>query len=213
MSTGPVPTDNVRCNDRVIPLRDSPAPDGAGRRGHPLESLWRLVEKLVVNNSLQPSSRLRVAALRTFGADIGKRVIIRPRVRIRFPWNLRIGNDCWIGEGVWISNRNTVYVGSDVVISQETFITTGSHAATSDMRVVTAPVTIGDGTWLTTRCIVLGGVSTGQSSVITPGTVVASDVPAGVVFGHPAPQVLRRRFGETRSGPETCLGDAHKTSQ
>ncbi len=179
---------------RVIPLaKVPPAPTGWGRPGWHV-ALWRLAEWAVVSNTLQPSSALRAAVLRRFGARIGTGVVIRPRVRVRFPWNLEVGDDCWIGEGVWISNRERVLLEHDVVLSQETFVTTGSHDARRDMKVVARPVVVRAGAWVTTRCIVLGGVEIGTSAVVTPGTVVRSDVPAGMVVGQPEPQVLRARF-------------------
>ncbi len=155
--------------------------------------LWWVVQRIVVTNSLQPSSGLRARALRAFGARIGRDVVIRPRVRVRFPWNLHVGDRCWIGEGVWISNRDVVTLGDDAVLSQETFVTTGSHDR-RHMGVVTSPVVIEDGAWVTTRCIVLRGVRVGRSSIVTPNTVVDRDVPPGAIYGTPRPSVIGERF-------------------
>ena len=33
-----------------------------------------------------------------FGAKIGKNVVIKPKVKIKYPWHLQIGNNSWIGE-------------------------------------------------------------------------------------------------------------------
>lgn len=179
---------------RVIKLRDVPQYDTETGNWRIKEILWRLVEFAVVANSLQPSSRLRAKALRAFGAHIGLRVIIRPRTRVRFPWNLSVGDDCWIGEGVWITNRANLTVEPDVVISQGTFITTGSHEASTDMRETASPVHIEAGAWITARCVILGGVRIGRSALVTPGTVVSESIPAGAVFGQRRPEILRDRF-------------------
>ncbi|WP_265522574.1 acetyltransferase [Oerskovia flava] len=144
--------------------------------------LWSVVELLFVTNPWQISSGLRIAALRLFGAEIGENVIFRPRTRVRFPWKLHIGDDCWIGEGAWFHNQDHVWLEHDVVVSQETFITTGSHRHRHDMALVTAPVHVGAGTWITTRCIVLGGTRFGRSSLATPGSVVRGTVPDGAVW-------------------------------
>ncbi|MBL7943406.1 MAG: colanic acid biosynthesis acetyltransferase WcaF, partial [Flavobacteriales bacterium] len=40
--------------------------------------------------------------LRAFGARVGKGVVIKPHVSIKYPWKLSVGNHAWIGEGVWI---------------------------------------------------------------------------------------------------------------
>lgn len=171
----------------VIPLRDAPGERTAWGRPAVMVFAWALVEWLFVTNSLQISSRLRVCALRCFGARIGERVVFRPRTRVKFPWKLVVGDDCWIGEGVWIHNQDRVTLGHDVVISQETMITTGSHAHRTDMALLTAPVVIEDGAWVTSRCMVLGGVTIGRAALVTPMSVVTGPVPSGmVVRGNPA---------------------------
>ncbi|MDN4490654.1 acetyltransferase [Demequina sp. SYSU T00068] len=174
----------------VIPLKDAPGERATWGRPPTVVFLWGLCEWLFVTNALQISSRLRVAVLRAFGAKIGSGVIFRPRTRVRFPWKLEIGDDCWIGEGVWIHNQDQVTIGHDVVISQETFITTGSHAHRRDMALVTRPVVVGAGAWLTARCIVTGGVTIGKGALVSAGSVVPRDIgPGSIATGNPAVRV------------------------
>lgn len=155
---------------------------------------WGLVELLLVRNPWQISSRLRRAALVAFGARIGHGVLLRPGLRVRFPWKLTIGDRSWIGEDVWLHNQDQLTIGSDAVVSQGTFVTTGSHAYRRDMALVTRPVVIADGAWVTARCVVLGGSRIGVSALVTPNTVVTGEVPDGMVFGTPSGTVLRPRF-------------------
>lgn len=162
---------------------------------------WSAVELLLVSNPWQISSRVRRAALVVFGATIGDGVILRPRLRVRFPWKLVIGDRSWIGEDVWLHNQADLKIGSDAVVSQGTFITTGSHAHRRDMALITRRVEIGDGAWVTARCVILGGSRIGTSAVITPGTVVSGDVPDGVVYGQAPGVVVGPRFTETRRAP------------
>lgn len=163
------------------------------QRSKVFELLWILVEALLVTNSLQLSSTLRAAALRAFGARIGRGVIIRPRVRVKFPWNLEIGDRCWIGEGVWIHNQAQLSIGHDTVVSQESFLTTGSHDAHSNMDLIVRPVVIGNGVWLTSRCVVLQGLSIGDQVIVTPNSVVHRSLGArGVYGGNPARWIRER---------------------
>ena len=166
----------------VIDLSRAPGEKQAWDRPKVLVLAWALAELLFVTNPLQISSRLRVAALRAFGAEIGDGVVFRPRTRVKFPWKLEVGNRSWIGEGVWFHNQDRVTVGADAVISQETFITTGSHAYRRDMALITRPVTVEDGAWVTTRCILLGGTRVGRSAVVSPGSVVNGEIPPNVVW-------------------------------
>lgn len=154
--------------------------------------LWHICELLLVTNPLQLSSQVRVWALRIFGAKIGHGVIFRHRTRVKFPWKLVIGDRCWIGEGVWIHNQDFVRIGNDVVISQEAFLTTGSHAVRRDMALITKPIIISNGAWVTARCVVLGGANVGVNAVISPMQVVSGNIPANVIVDRDGNQ--RKRF-------------------
>lgn len=182
----------VSHHTRVIDLSAAPGERAAWDRPPAVVFVWSIVELLLVTNPWQISSGLRVKALRVFGADIGDHVVFRPRTRVKFPWKLHIGDNSWIGEGVWFHNQDHIFVGSNVVISQETMLTTGSHRHHIDMALVTRPIHIEDGAWITSRCMVLGGVTIGRSAVLRPMTVVDADVEEGTVSGGGSSQVSKR---------------------
>lgn len=156
----------------VIDLSKAPGERAAWDRPAWVVYLWAVCELLFVTNPWQISSGLRVGVLRAFGAEIGAGVVFRPRTRVKFPWKLHIGDRSWIGEGVWFHNQDHIQLGHDVVISQETFLTTGSHAHRRDMALITRPISVGAGTWITSRCIVLGGTDLGSDCLVGPLTVV-----------------------------------------
>jgi putative colanic acid biosynthesis acetyltransferase WcaF len=165
-----------------------------------------VAEAIFVSNPLQVSSRLRVAVLRLFGAKIGRKTVIR-NVHIKFPWKLEVGDHSWLGERVWIHNQDQLTIGCNTVISQETFITTGSHDLYRTMDLITKPVRIGDGVWITTRCIVQMGVVIGDNAVVTPGSVVHQSLAAGHVYGGNPVSVLRPRWPD--ENPASSAGDEH----
>lgn len=169
-------------HSRVINLSEAPGERQAWDRPRWMVYAWAVVERLVVTNSWQVSSKLRVAALRAFGASIGDGVVFRPRTRVSFPWKLHIGDRCWIGEGVWFHNQDHITLGKDVVVSQETFLTTGSHRHRHDMALVTRPIRIESGAWVTSRCIILGGVTVGRNALVRAGVRVSEDVPAHAIW-------------------------------
>lgn len=184
----------------VIDLSRAPGRHESWDRPAPIVYLWGLVELAVLRNPLQVSSRLRVAALRAFGATVGDGVVLRPGLRVRFPWKLRIGSRSWVGEDVWLHNQDTVDIGADVVVSQDSFVTTGTHAFRGDMALVTRPVAIEDGAWVTARCTVLGGSRVGRSAVVLPGTVVSGEVPANTLYGPARAGVVGQRFADPGAG-------------
>lgn len=167
----------------VINLADAPGEHAAWDRPKVFIYLWAVCELLFVTNPWQISSSLRVRMLRLFGATIGNRVTFRPRTRVKFPWKLYIGDRSWIGEGVWFHNQNDIHIGHDAVISQETFLTTGTHAHRKDMALLTRPIVVQDGAWITSRCIILGGSRIGKSALVKPGTVVSGDIPPNTIWG------------------------------
>lgn len=183
---------------RVIELRDAPGERASWGKPAAVVYLWSLIELLIVTNPIQISSGLRVWVLKRFGAHIGPNVIFRPRTKVKFPWKLHVGAGSWIGEGVWFHNQDQVFIGENVVVSQEAFLTTGSHAIRKDMGLITAPIKICDGAWVTSRCVILGGTHIGRSSIVTPGTVVGAHtvIPDGAIFGAPTGTVIGQRFND-----------------
>lgn len=179
---------------QVIDLSTAPGERASWGRPKAVVYLWAVAELLLVSNPWQISSRLRVAALRLFGARIGEDVIFRPRTRVKFPWKLVVGDRAWIGEGAWIHNQDFVTLKHDSIVSQDAFITTGSHAHRRDMALITRPIVIEEGAWVTARSIVLGGTIVGISAILTPNSVAGPNqlIEAGAIYrGNPA-----RKSGE-----------------
>jgi putative colanic acid biosynthesis acetyltransferase WcaF len=178
----------------VVALSKAPGERTAWGRPARIVFAWAAVELLLVRNPWQISSAIRVWALRRFGAEIGRGVIFRPETRVKFPWKLTVGDDCWIGEGVWFHNQDRISLGHDVVISQETMLTTGSHRHRADMALVTRPIVIEDGAWVTSRCLITGGVTIGRSARVAPMTVVSQDVPRNTEVAGQELRVHGKRF-------------------
>jgi len=140
-------------------------------------SFWWLISNLILSNAFTPSS-LRPGILRIFGAKIGVGVVIRRGVRVHFPWNLIIGDNCWIGEEVWFINHEKVTIGSDVCISQRSIICSGGHDYRSaSLDYAHKPVTIRDGAWICLDVKVLPGVTIGECSVVSAGEIARKSLP------------------------------------
>lgn len=146
---------------------------------------WLVVSGLVVVRWWCPVS-LRLRLLRAFGAEIAPGVLIRHNVRVHWPWKLRVGRDSWIGDGVWILNLEPVTIGSDVCLSQDVLLCTGSHDHRSPtFEFDNAPVEIADGAWLAARATVLRGVRVGRDAVVGATALITRDVPDGAVVLAP----------------------------
>lgn len=146
-------------------------------RGKAAQALWFAVMNTVFMAWFCPA-RLRVAILRAFGASIGEGVLIRHRVRVLWPWKLRVGDNTWIGEGAWLLNLEPVTIGANVCLSQEAFLCAGSHDhRATDFRYRNAPIVVEDGAWVAARATVLAGVTVGRHAVVGAGGVLSRDLP------------------------------------
>ena len=144
-------------------------------RGAPLwkEGLWWVVRSLLFAPWFPVPSRLKVAALRAFGAKVGQGVVIRSRVNVTFPWRLEIGDHVWIGDEVIILSLDRVVIGSQVCLSQRAFLCTGSHDFSKEtFDLVTRPISIGDHCWIAAQCFVAPGVTLAPGTRCRAGAVV-----------------------------------------
>ena len=140
-------------------------------------AFWWLISNLIFVNAFTPGS-LRPTILRIFGATVGTGVSIRRGVRVHFPWNLEIGDQCWIGEEVWFMNHEKVTIGSNVCISQRSIICSGGHDyRSSSLEYAHKPVKIKDGAWVCLDAKVLPGVTIGECSVVSAGEIARKSLP------------------------------------
>lgn len=164
-------------------------------RSRLVEVLWVLMQAFFVDSWI-PGSAHRVFLLRLFGATIGLGVVLKPRLRVKFPWRLGIGDHVWLGEGVWIDNLAPVVIGNHVCISQGAYLCTGSHDWTAlgfDLNV--KPISVADHVWVCAKAIIGPGVSIGQGSVLALGGVAVRNLSAwGLFAGVPAEFVAHREI-------------------
>jgi putative colanic acid biosynthesis acetyltransferase WcaF len=171
---------------------------------------WFLLGLPVLRSAVVPFSGARVRLLRMFGARIGDGVVIKPGVRVKYPWRLTIGDDCWIGEDCWIDNVADVGIGADVCLSQSSYLCTGNHDWTDPAFALTArEIVIEDGAWIGAKAIVCPGVSVREGAVVGAGAVAKRSVPAFEIHaGNPAEFVRYRQLRDDAAGePEpVCAG-------
>ena len=180
--------------ERIGPLLAQYSSAGFSRgRSAVVEAAWLVAQWLFVSSWL-PGSAHRCWLLRLFGARIGHGAVIKPRVRIKFPWRLVVGEHSWIGEGAWIDNLAPVTIGANCCISQEAYLCTGNHnwrLRTFDL--LAAPIVVKDGAWLAARTVVGPGVVVGEGAILGLGGVATNDIAEWTICaGVPAVEIGRR---------------------
>jgi putative colanic acid biosynthesis acetyltransferase WcaF len=165
-------------------------------RGRPLlvEAAWYLAKCLLFLPAWPIPSSLKRSVLRRFGAWVGRGVVIKPRVNIHFPWKLQVGDHSWIGEEVFILDFEPVALGAHCCISQRVFLCAGNHDyRRPGFAFRNRLIAVGDGAWVGAQTFVAPGVTIGAEAVVTAGSVVTKDLPAGMICsGNPCVPVKGR---------------------
>ncbi|WP_116107092.1 putative colanic acid biosynthesis acetyltransferase [Lewinella sp. IMCC34191] len=173
--------------------------DFRGRPGWYVQ-LWWIVEALLFRPSPQFLYGWRRWLLRKFGAKIGRGAIIRPTVKTQFPWKVTIGDYAWIGDDVVLYSLGPIEVGHDAVISQKSYLCTGSHdPGMPDFPIYSKPIYIEPECWIATDVYVGPGVRIGRGTLVGARSSVFKDLPAGkICMGSPARIIKDRVAGPPR---------------
>lgn len=159
------------------------------------QMLWYFVNALIVRASWNPCMGIKIALLKAFGAKIGKGLVIKNNVCIKFPWKLTIGDYVWLGENCWIDNLDKVTIGNQVCISQGALLLTGNHDYTlTSFDYRNAPIVIEDGAWIGAKAVVCPGVIVHSHAILTVGSIATKEMEDyGIYQGNPA-KLIRLRL-------------------
>jgi putative colanic acid biosynthesis acetyltransferase WcaF len=176
-------------------------PEGARGRRPWFVQLWWVFDALFVRPTPQALYSWRRFVLRLFGAKVGRNVLIRPGVRVTFPWKVVIDDYCWIGDNATLYSVGTITIGEHSVISQEAYLCAGTHDHCDILfPLVASPITVEPECWIAARAFVGPGVRVGRGAVVGACSVILSDVPpAMVVAGVPAQTVGIRKVRNVQS--------------
>jgi acetyltransferase-like isoleucine patch superfamily enzyme len=161
--------------------------------------LW-LVLKLLGLPPPYTFTRLRMRLLRLIGVSIGDDTIVCGRIGIAGSRNaqrkLQIGASCMINDGCRFDTGSPITIGDRVYLGHDVTVLTTTHdIGPHDKRclgVRSEAVSIGAGTWIGTRALILPGVHVGAGCVIAAGAVVTESVPEDTLVGGVPAHVLRR---------------------
>ncbi len=157
-------------------------------------ALWIVVSSVFFLNSLSVFGSLKKFLLRAFGAKIGKGVVIKQSVRIKYPWLLEIGDHAWIGECCWIENHARVQIGNNVCLSQGAMLLCGNHDfKKTSFDLLVGEIILEDGVWIGARSLVCPGVTCKSHAVLSVESVASKDLDAYTIYrGNPAQKVRDR---------------------
>jgi len=167
-----------------------------------MRALWGVAWTLL----FRPSPRLvhgwRRFLLRLFGARIGRGAKIMPSARIWAPWQLTMGEYACLSHHVDCYCVAPVKIGAHATVSQYAHLCAASHDMNDPhMKLIKAPIVIGDGAWICAGAFLGMGVTVGEGGVAAARAVVVEDVaPWTVVGGNPARFLKNREIEDTETG-------------
>lgn len=134
-----------------------------------------------------PSHHIRKFFLKyMYGMKIGKNVVIYYGAEIRAPWRIHIGDGTIIGDKTILDGRSGIKIGKNVNFSTGAWIWTEQHnvnSPTFSTEDACGMVEIGDRSWISSRTVILPGVTIGEGTVIAAGGVVTKSCDSFSIYG------------------------------
>ncbi|TAM70043.1 MAG: acyltransferase [Microbacteriaceae bacterium] len=181
-----------RSADRQTVSRShSSGPTLAARIG---QNIGMIARDAIVNSFMNSGVLPRLVRPRLWsmvGHSIDRSATINPSCYLGAVRGLTVGARSFINYGCFFDLAAETTIGSDCSIGYRVMFVTASHDPGDAHRragaATSAPIAVGDGTWLGARVVVLPGVTIGPGCVIAAGSVVVADCePNALYAGSPA---------------------------
>ncbi len=156
--------------------------------------LWAIVQATLFRYSFHTWNGWRIFLLNSCGANINSTCVIRRTVKTECPWNLTVGENSCLGDGVILYCLGKVTIGDRVSISQHAHLCAGTHDYNQEeMPLLRPPITIEDDVWLAADSFVGPNVTVGEGAILGARTVAMRDIDSWTVYsGNPAVIVRTR---------------------
>ena len=150
--------------------------------------LWTLFNIVFIRAAFPWPMFIKKILLQVFGCKVGKSLVIKPQVNIKYPWKLTIGDFVWLGEQVWIDNLGSVEIHNHVCVSQGAILLTGNHdykKPSFDLKI--GEIIIKSGVWIGAKSVVCPGVVCEENSVLLASSIATKDLITNKIYqGNPA---------------------------
>lgn len=140
--------------------------------------LWNFVWFIFFRSSPIYFSKFRIFLLKIFGARVSWSSNVYPTVKIWAPWNLIMGPGSCLGPFVICYNVDKIVCSENSLVSQYSHLCTASHDYnSSSFELISAPIKLEYGAWVSADCFIGPGVTIGSKSIILARSIVIKDVP------------------------------------
>lgn len=156
--------------------------------------IYKIIDLLFIKTTPKFMHSWRVFLYRFFGAKIGEGVKISSSAKLLYPWNIEIGNHCWIGDEVELYSVDKIIIGNNVAFAHNIFVATAAHDVSKIIfPTIRKPVVFMDEVWISSNVFINMGVVLKRGVVVGSASVVTKDLPEGYIcVGNPAKPVKKR---------------------
>ena len=122
-------------------------------------------------------------------SELGVGGCIKPGVRITKPWNLVLGDHCWLGEDLGLIILPAIGI---MFVFLRGLSRTGNRYRRVNFNLLLGQITVSQ-SWIAAKAVIGPGTHVGQAAVVGLGAVASGEIPAGaIVRGNPAVVVSHR---------------------
>ncbi|MGY6648121.1 putative colanic acid biosynthesis acetyltransferase [Wenyingzhuangia sp. IMCC45574] len=158
--------------------------------------LWKIINATLFRVFPNQIKKPRIFLLRVFGAKLSDTVNINRTAKIDHPWNLEMGHLSSLGNKSWAYCLDKIIIGDKCCIGEYSYLITGSHDVNSlTFDMITKPIHIKEGCWVTTGVYILPGVTLEKYTVVGAKSLVLKNTePFSIIGGNPAKFIKEREF-------------------
>ena len=160
---------------------------------------YKLQDKFSYKPSHGIYRKLRLIFYLKSFAKCGNNLFLHHSLTVFNPKNIEIGDNVKINRGVFITARDKIKIGNDVLIGPYTIINSGNHNYSNpDIPIrsqghSSKPIIIEDDVWIGANATILKGVIIGKGAVVGAGAVVTKEVPPFTVVGGVPARFIKYR--------------------
>ena len=151
----------------------------------------KLLQKFNATDYEQESIKTEI--LTQLLGTVGSGIFVEHNFHCDLGYNIHVGQNFYAGFNCTILDMATVRIGDNCLIGPNVGIYTAGHNIHPVDRHKSGfakPITIGNNVWIGGHCVVVGGITIGDNSIIAAGAVLTKDVPENTIFaGNPAKKI------------------------
>ncbi|OZN50283.1 sugar O-acetyltransferase [Gallibacterium anatis] len=162
-----------------------------------------------LNYQLAPADSQRKLLLERLLGKCGDNLHINSPFFCDYGFNIEVGDNFFANNQCTILDSGKVSIGDNVMFAPNVSLYTVGHPLHYQQRnqgyEQAKAIIIKDNVWIGGSCVILGGVTIGENSVIGAGSVVTKSIPANsLAFGNPC-RVIREINDQDRKQYQQLL--------